>query len=98
MDAREALGIVVGGRSLRRDEAESVMTSVMAGEALPSQLGALVAVLAARGETADEIAGFAAAMRAHATRVDGIADAIDIVGTNRRRVSASRLLPTFAAD
>jgi anthranilate phosphoribosyltransferase len=86
LDAREALGIVVGGRSLGRDEAESVMKSVMAGEAMPSQLGALVAVLAARGETADEIAGFAAAMRANATRVDGLEDAIDIVGTGGSRV------------
>jgi len=62
------------------------MTSIMAGEALASQLGALVAVLAARGETADEIAGFAAAMRAHATHVDGLEDAIDIVGTGGSRV------------
>lgn len=81
MDAREALGIVAGGRSLTRDEAEGAMTSVMAGEATPAQLGALLAALHMRGETPDEIAGFAAAMRAQVVRVDVPAGAIDVVGT-----------------
>ena len=85
MDAREALVAVVGGRSLTRDEAEGVMTSVMAGEATPAQLGALLATLSVRGETAAEIAGFASAMRAHALRVAVQNGAIDIVGTGGDR-------------
>jgi len=86
VDAREALSIVAGGRSLTRAEAEGAMTSVMAGEATPAQLGGLLAALAIRGETADEIAGFASAMRAQALRVEGLEDAVDIVGTGGSRV------------
>ena len=85
MDAREALGIVTGGRALTRAEAEATMTSVMAGEATPAQLGALVAALRVRGETPDEIAGFASAMRAAAVRVDVGDGAIDVVGTGGDR-------------
>ncbi|TMC42189.1 MAG: anthranilate phosphoribosyltransferase [Chloroflexi bacterium] len=85
MDAREALVIVAGGRTLTRDEARSAMASVMAGEATPAQLGALLAALHIRGETVDEIAGFASALRDVAVRVTVPADAIDIVGTGGDR-------------
>ncbi len=96
MDAREALGAVTSGRTLTRGEAEAAMTSVMAGEATPAQLGALLAALAVRGETADEIAGFARAMRAHAVTVSVPPGAIDIVGTGGDR-SNSINLSTIAA-
>jgi len=85
LDAREALGIVVSGRTLTRDEAEAAMTSVMAGEATPAQLGALLAALHVRGEAPAEIAGFVSAMRAHAVRVDVADGAIDVVGTGGDR-------------
>ena len=85
MDARAALGRVVAGATLTRAEAEATMTSVMTGEATPAQLGALLAALSVRGETVDEIAGFAAGMRAAATKVRLRADAIDIVGTGGSR-------------
>ena len=85
MDAREALGIVAAGRTLTRDEARSAMASVMAGEATPAQLGALLAALHIRGETVDEIAGCAAALREVAVRVTVTPDAIDIVGTGGDR-------------
>src|ERR671936_2444520 len=91
VDAREALGVVVGGRSLTRDEAESAMTSVMAGEATPAQLGALLAVLSVRGEAPEEIAGFASAMRAHAVHVDVADGAIDVVGTGGDRSNSINL-------
>jgi anthranilate phosphoribosyltransferase len=86
LDAREALGLIVGGRGLTREEADGAMTSVMAGEATPAQLGALLAVLRMRGETVDEIAGFASAMRRAAVKVRVDADAVDIVGTGGSRV------------
>src|SRR3989442_2138286 len=85
LDAREALGIVAAGRTLTRDEARSAMASVMAGEATPAQLGALLAALHIRGETVDEIAGCAAALREGAVRVPVTPDAIDIVGTGGDR-------------
>lgn len=85
MDAREALGIIAGGRSLTRDEAEAAMSSVMAGEATPAQLAGLLAALRMRGETSDEIAGFASAMRAQALHVAVADGAIDVVGTGGDR-------------
>jgi len=85
LDAREALAVIAEGRSLTRGEAESAMTSVMSGEATPIQLAALVAALRVRGETPSEIAGFAAAMRAHAVRVSVADGAIDVVGTGGDR-------------
>ena len=85
MDAREALGIVAAGRTLARDEARSAMASVMAGEATPAQLGALLAALHIRGESVDEIAGFATALREVAVRVTVGGDPMDIVGTGGDR-------------
>src|SRR5216110_124730 len=61
------------------------MSSVMAGEATPAQLGALLAALHVRGETVDEIAGCAAALRDVVVRVVLERDAIDIVGTGGDR-------------
>jgi anthranilate phosphoribosyltransferase len=85
LDAREALGIVAGGRTLTRDEARAAMASVMAGEATPAQLGALLAALHIRGETVDEIAGCASALREVVVPVTVPGDAIDIVGTGGDR-------------
>ena len=85
MDARDALGIVAAGRTLTREEAHAAMSSIMAGEATPAQLGALLAALHIRGETVDEIAGCAAALRDVVVRVAVAGDAMDIVGTGGDR-------------
>lgn len=85
MDVREAIATVVSGRSFTREEAEATMTAVMSGEATAAQLGALLAALHLRGETALEIAGFAAAMRSQVVRVEAPEGAIDIVGTGGDR-------------
>src|SRR5213593_54269 len=102
LDAREALGAIANGRVLTREEARSAMASVMAGEATPAQLGALLAALAIRGETVDEIAGCASALRDAAVRVTVSADAMDIVGTggdrsNSFNISTVSSLVTAAA-
>src|SRR5690349_4204071 len=89
-----ALAAIIGGRSLTRDEARATMTSVMAGEATPAQLGALLATLHLRGETVDEIVGFAEAMRAAAVRVTVAPATIDIVGTGGSRVDPFNISTT----
>lgn len=62
------VGIVARGpgksRSLTQGEAREVMALILAGEAAPEAIGALLMVLRVRHETADEIAGFAEAARA----------------------------------
>jgi anthranilate phosphoribosyltransferase len=102
LDAREALVAVAAGRTLTREEARSAMASVMAGEATPAQLGGLLAALHVRGETVDEIAGFASALRDVVVRVTVAGDAIDIVGTggdrsNSFNISTVSSLVTAAA-
>ena len=78
---RTALASVVDGRTLGVDEARAAMGSVMDGEATPAQLAALMVALRMRGETTDELAGFASAMRERVTRVQAPEGAIDTCGT-----------------
>ncbi len=78
---RAALTTIVEGGTLDMDAARLAMGAVMDGKATPAQLAALLMGLRMRGETVEELAGFAAAMRERATRVDAPEGAIDIVGT-----------------
>ena len=63
------------------DEAHGAMGAVMDGEATPAQLAAMLMGLRMRGETVDELAGFALAMRERVLRVEAPDGAIDVVGT-----------------
>jgi anthranilate phosphoribosyltransferase len=78
---RTALAAVVDGKTLSLDEARDAMGSVMDGEATPALLAALLVALRMRGETVDELAGFATAMRERVLRVDAPEGAIDTCGT-----------------
>jgi anthranilate phosphoribosyltransferase len=78
---RAALAAVVEGRTLSHDEARGAMGSVMDGEATPAQLAALLVALRMRGETIEELAGFAGAMRDRVVRVEAPVGTIDLVGT-----------------
>jgi anthranilate phosphoribosyltransferase len=69
-------------QSLGREEAREVMGEIMGGEATPAQISGFLVALRAKGETADEIAGCAEAMRAHVLAVQPTcADVVDVVGT-----------------
>ena len=78
---RDAIERVVGGGSLAMEEAAVVMDEIMRGDATPAQFGAFVAALRMKGESVDEIAGMARAMREHALRVDAGGDLVDTCGT-----------------
>ena len=78
---RIALATIVEGGSLSMDEAHGAMGAVMDGEATPAQLAAMLMGLRMRGETVDELAGFALAMRERVLRVEAPDGAIDVVGT-----------------
>lgn len=52
-------------RAMTMPEAQEAMTLILTGDAAPEAVGALLMVMRLRGETADEIAGFTAALRAH---------------------------------
>jgi anthranilate phosphoribosyltransferase len=78
----EALAEVLEGRSLTRQQAHDVMGLVMAGEATPAQIGGLLVALRTKGESPDEIAGFAEAMREHVVPVHPRRDdLVDTAGT-----------------
>ena len=78
---REAIASVVDGNSLPRHDAEAVMLEIMDGTATPAQFGALMVALRMKGETAEELAGFATAMRAHVKPVSAHAAVVDTCGT-----------------
>ena len=78
---RAAVAAIVEGRSLTLEEARLAMGAVMDGEATPAQLAALLVALRMRGETVEELAGFATAMRERVTAVEAPPGAIDLVGT-----------------
>ena len=81
---KEAIEKIVNKEDLSYDEAYAVMNEIMSGETSATQNAAFLAALStksARAETTDEIAGCAAAMRDHATRVDTGMEIFEIVGT-----------------
>lgn len=82
-DIRRAIIRVVEGETLSVDEAAAAMEAIMTGAASPAQIAALITALRMRGETVEEIAGFAKTMREHALRVEtnGTGPVIDTVGT-----------------
>ena len=79
---QNALAQLLDGRDLTRDEARRVMDTIMSGEATPAQIGGFLVALRLKGETADEIAGCAEAMRAHVLPVSPKRDdLVDTAGT-----------------
>jgi anthranilate phosphoribosyltransferase len=60
---------VLEGEILSESEAEQLMHRLMAGELTPAQMAGVLMTLRTRGETLDEMVGFARAMRAHAVSV-----------------------------
>jgi len=79
---QEALARLLEGRDLAQDEARAVMNAIMEGEATPAQMGGFLVALRLKGETADEIAGCAEAMREHVLSVRPVReDLVDTAGT-----------------
>jgi len=80
-DLRGAIAKVAAGKSLSQEEAAEAFDLVMSGAATPAQIGALLLGLRVRGETVEEIAGAARAMRAKVLTVRAPEGAIDTCGT-----------------
>ena len=69
MPLRTAIGEVINGRDLTMAQAEAAMNVIMSGEATQAQIGSYLTALRMKGETVDEIAGSAKAMRNHVVQV-----------------------------
>ncbi|WP_108502236.1 anthranilate phosphoribosyltransferase [Paracoccus indicus] len=79
-DIRPLIGIAAT-RPLTGPEAETAFSALFDGAATPAQIGGLLMALRVRGETVQEIAAAARAMRNRMNRVTAPAGAMDIVGT-----------------
>jgi len=80
-DFRGLLAKVGNGERLSIEEAERAFDIMTSGDATPAQMGAFLMALKVRGETAQELAGGARALRAKMQAVKAPPGAIDIVGT-----------------
>ena len=79
---RDILQTVLSRGHLSREQTHAAFNDIMEGLWSESQIAGLLVALAAKGETPEEIAGAAQAMREHAVRIDtGGLDAIDTCGT-----------------
>jgi len=74
------LGKLTRGERLTEEEAGTAMGAIMDGDATPAQIGALLTALVVRGETEDEVVGFARSMRARAVPLSS-RGAVDTCGT-----------------
>ena len=96
---KEAIVKIVNKGDLTYDEAYTVMNEIMSGQTTATQNAAFLAALStksARAETTDEIAGCAAAMRAHATKVETGMDLFEIVGTGGDNARSFNISTTSA--
>ncbi|MFL5950212.1 MAG: anthranilate phosphoribosyltransferase [Gaiellaceae bacterium] len=98
---QQALQQVLDGRDLAREQTREVMGEIMAGDATPAQIGGFLVALRAKGETADEIAGCAEAMRAHVLAVrprrDDLVDTAGTGGDGARTINISTAAALVAA-
>ncbi len=82
MSFTKNLNTIIGGQDLDQDQMASMLTDIFSGEIKDAQIGAFMAALATKGETFEELAGAARAMRRKAIRIQALSkNVIDIVGT-----------------
>ena len=72
---------LLNGETLSREEARAAFTQIMEGQGDPAQVGALLAFLAAREPTVEELIGVAQVMRDKVVRIPAPANVIDTCGT-----------------
>jgi len=77
----ESIAKLVRCESLTEDEASAAFEIIMRGDATPSQIAGFLVALRMKGETADEITGFARTVRAVATPIEVEGDLLDTCGT-----------------
>ena len=99
MDIQRAIDLISRFGHLQADEAEAVMNQIMRGEASEAQIGAYLMGLRMKGETLDEIAGSALAMRTNGERVPtkySGGDLLDTCGTGGDKSGTFNISTTVA--
>ena len=95
----EAIQKLVDKKDLSYNEAYDVINEIMSGNTTAVQTAAFLAALSTKStkaETIEEIAGCAAAMRDHATRVDLDVPVLEIVGTGGDKAGSFNISTTAA--
>ena len=95
-----AIDALADGRDLNLDETAAVLSEIMAGNTSEVQIAAFLIALRTKGETVQELAGLAQAMRSFATRVEVSSnDLLDTAGTGggRRTFNVSTTAALIAA-
>jgi anthranilate phosphoribosyltransferase len=99
---QRALAELLDGHDLGRELAREAMLEIMRGEATPGQIGGFLVALRLKGETADEIAGCAEAMREHALPVrpqrDDLVDTAGTGGDGAQTINISTAAAIVAAS
>jgi len=94
---RDAIQRLIDGADLTREDASRAMGEIMDGEATPAQIGAFVTALRMKGETIEEITGFATAMRARVARIEPkVPRLVDTCGTGGDRSGTFNISTTAA--
>ena len=96
VDLKPVYSKLIDGQDLTMQEAEETMDMLMSGKASELQIASVLVALATKGETPEEIAGFAKGMRAKAALVPDAADTIDIVGTGGDKAFTFNISTTSA--
>lgn len=87
---------LIGGQNLSQNEAQEAMSLIMAGEATPVQIAAFMTALRMKGETPEEIAGCAKAMRAKAAPFFIRQPVVDTCGTGGDYLNTFNISTTVA--
>ncbi len=98
---QKAIARLLDGHNLTRPESREVMGEIMSGEATPAQISGFLVALRAKGETPNEIAGCAEAMREHVLAVhpkrDDLVDTAGTGGDNAHTLNISTAAALVAA-
>lgn len=94
---KEAIEKVIEGQDLTEEEAKNVMNQMLSGEATQAQIAALLTALRVKGETLDELVGFASVLRDKAdTIAPKVDNYVDLVGTGGDRTFTFNISTTSA--
>lgn len=94
---REAIQKVVDGQNLTEEEAKRVMNLMLSGEATQAQLGAFLTAMRMKGETLEELTGFAAVLKEKAQHIaPKTQNYVDLVGTGGDRTFTFNVSTTSA--
>ncbi len=101
MTIQDAIAKALDRSDFTREEAREVMNEIMTGQSTDAQIAGFLVALRAKGETSEEIAGCAEAMRAHVVTVrPARTDLVDVVGTGgdgQRTINISTAAALVAA-